>query len=91
VRASRSEESLLLEVCDTGPGFGLAKAHNGTRGLGLETTRARLEQLYGSKQRLECVDLEDGGAAVRISMPLRVPPDASPPAESMESTLASKG
>jgi len=91
VRASRSEQSLLLEVCDTGPGFGLAKADNGPRGLGLGTTRARLEQLYGSKQRLECVDLEDGGAAVRISMPLRVPPHASPTAESMESTLAKQG
>src|SRR5262245_55166845 len=71
VRASRSGDLLLLEVSDTGPGFRSAESEGGARGLGLATTRARLEQLYGSDQRLECVDLPEGGASVHLSLPLR--------------------
>jgi two-component system LytT family sensor kinase len=73
IHASREEESLLLEVTDTGPGFGGTKC-DGARGLGLATTRARLKQLYGSDQRLECSDLPEGGASVKISLPLRSVP-----------------
>jgi two-component system, LytTR family, sensor kinase len=77
VRAMRHDDSLLLEVSDTGPGFRAGECNRGARGLGLATTRARLEQLYGSKQRVECVDLPEGGASVRIFLPLR---DAAYPA-----------
>lgn len=73
IHASRLGELLLLEVTDTGPGFGGTKC-DGARGLGLATTRARLEQLYGSEQRLECMDLPEGGASVKISLPLRSVP-----------------
>jgi sensor histidine kinase YesM len=71
VRATRHDDSLLLEVSDTGPGFRVSESHRGDRGLGLATTRARLEQLYGSRQRVECVDLPEGGASVRIFLPLQ--------------------
>jgi len=71
VRAMRHDDSLLLEVSDTGPGFRAGECNRGDRGLGLATTRARLEQLYGSKQRVECVDLPEGGASVRIFLPLQ--------------------
>src|SRR5262249_58184417 len=71
VRASRQHNSLLLEVSDTGPGFRCTEREGGARGLGLATTRARLEQLYGSEQRLECVDLPEGGASLPGSLPLK--------------------
>jgi len=71
IRASRREDSLLLEVSDTGPGFRITDQAN-ARGLGLATTRARLEQLYGSHQGLECVDLQEGGASVRVFLPFRI-------------------
>jgi two-component system, LytTR family, sensor kinase len=87
VRASRQENSLLLEVSDTGPGFRSAESEGGERGLGLATTRARLEQLYGSDQRLECVDLPEGGASVRLSLPLRTAPPANRSSESVETLL----
>ena len=76
VRASRSGKSLLLEVSDTGPGFGRSGRDIGARGLGLATIRARLEQLYGSDQRMECIDLPEGGASVRLSLPLRRLPES---------------
>jgi signal transduction histidine kinase len=72
VRAGRREDTLLIEVSDTGPGFGNSGQGAGSRGLGLATTRARLEQLYGSRQRLECVDLPEGGASVRLLVPFRL-------------------
>jgi two-component system LytT family sensor kinase len=71
VEAGICENWLLLEVSDTGPGFRSSERDSGARGLGLATTRARLEQLYGSQQRLECVDLPDRGASVRVFLPLR--------------------
>jgi len=87
VRASRQENSLLLEVSDTGPGFRSAESEGAARGLGLATTRARLEQLYGSDQRLECVDLPEGGAAVRLSLPLRTAPPANRSGEPLETLI----
>src|SRR5215471_2069047 len=87
VRASRQENSLLLEVSDTGPGFGSAESEGAARGLGLATTRARLEQLYGSDQRLECVDLPEGGASVRLSLPLRTAPPANRSGEPIETLI----
>jgi len=87
VRASRQENSLLLEVSDTGPGFRSAESEGAARGLGLATTRARLEQLYGSDQRLECVDLPEGGASVRLSLPLRTAPPANRSGEPLETLI----
>jgi two-component system, LytTR family, sensor kinase len=87
VSASRQENSLLLEVSDTGPGFRSAESEGAARGLGLATTRARLEQLYGSDQRLECVDLPEGGASVRLSLPLRTAPPANRSGEPLETLI----
>jgi two-component system, LytTR family, sensor kinase len=87
VRASCQENSLLLEVSDTGPGFRCAESEGGARGLGLATTRARLEQLYGSYQRLECVDLPEGGASVRLFLPLRTAPPANGSGEPLDTLI----
>ena len=51
VRSRREDRMLVLEVRDDGPGLasGAAAKENG---VGVSSTRARLEQLYGSAQRV---------------------------------------
>jgi sensor histidine kinase YesM len=70
IRASREESKLRLEVRDSGPGFGAADTRRG-EGIGLVNTRARLQQLYATEQRIDCVDLIEGGASVVIAIPFR--------------------
>ena len=41
-------------------------------GIGLVNTRARLQQLYGSEQRIDCFDAIGGGACVAIWIPFRM-------------------
>jgi signal transduction histidine kinase len=67
--AARDGATLRLEVRDRGPGFGARRAREG---IGLANTRARLAELYGAAQSLECVDDPAGGAIVRVRIPYRV-------------------
>jgi two-component system, LytTR family, sensor kinase len=70
ISAARDGSSLRLEVRDTGPGF--VSTDSGRReGIGLVNTRARLQQLYGSEQRIDCFDAIGGGACVAIWIPFR--------------------
>jgi two-component system LytT family sensor kinase len=65
ITARRDGEFLALEVRDNGPGLARAEP---TPGIGLANTRARLQRLYGERQRFE---LEAGnGLAVRLRIPL---------------------
>jgi len=48
------------------------------RGVGLRNTRARLEQLYGTKGQLIFRSLARGGAVVLISVPVRLNTQAAP-------------
>jgi two-component system, LytTR family, sensor kinase len=66
VSAVRNNGSLVIEVRDTGPGFRSADTH---AGIGLTNTRARLEQLYGSRYLFEYGSRLEGGASVLISIP----------------------
>jgi two-component system, LytTR family, sensor kinase len=72
-------EWLELRVLDTGPGVEAAAASDGN-GVGLANTRARLEQLYGSRQQLTLSDRDEGGACATVRLPLRQyegePPEA---------------
>jgi sensor histidine kinase YesM len=63
-------EWLELRVLDTGPGVDSTPARDGT-GVGLSNTRARLEQLYGSRQELTLVSRQGGGACATVRVPLR--------------------
>lgn len=76
IRARRVGESLVVEVCDNGPGFG----RGGLRpdGIGLANTRARLAGLYGGDDRLQCGDRPGGGAWVRVTLPYRALPVPTP-------------
>jgi two-component system LytT family sensor kinase len=69
IRARREEQSLLLEVRDTGPG--MAQGADRLRGIGLSNTSARLQRLYGDRQKLEL--LGDDGLRVTVRIPYSTP------------------
>ncbi len=71
VSAVRNNGSLVIEVRDTGPGF---RSSDLPAGIGLANTRARLEQLYGSRYLFEYGSRPEGGASVRISIPFHERP-----------------
>ena len=61
-------DRLVLEVDDTGPG--IAGGAGAIReNVGLRTTRARLEQMYGARQELRLDSLQPHGARARVVIP----------------------
>ena len=73
--ACRHNDSLRLEVSDTGPGL-LAKSSSvEENGVGLSNVRARLERLYGSNFSLEMTNGPSQGLTVTLQIPFR--PDES--------------
>jgi two-component sensor histidine kinase len=63
-------KTLELEIRDDGVGI----KHDGPtvrKGVGLSNIKSRLEQLYGDAHRFDLRAHPDGGAAVRIVLPLR--------------------
>jgi signal transduction histidine kinase len=69
LRARRENGALSLEVEDNGPG--LPKVGSLRPGVGLDTTRRRLEQLYGDRQRLSFDPGAEGGLRVGVAIPYR--------------------
>lgn len=69
VRAGQEDHILRIEVEDNGPGFHARDGHR--EGVGLRSTRARIEHLYHEAGRLELASGESGGALVRIEIPVR--------------------
>jgi LytS/YehU family sensor histidine kinase len=65
VSAKREGEALRLEVRDNGGGL------NGSvvEGVGLSNTRARLKQLYGTRQTFTLADAPGGGVVVTATLP----------------------
>jgi signal transduction histidine kinase len=70
VRAVRDDGDLVLTVRDNGRG----PANPVREGVGLTNTRARLTQLYGSRQQLTLTADEGGGALVEIRLPYHTTP-----------------
>jgi two-component system LytT family sensor kinase len=70
VRAGRVNGSLELAVLDDGPGVEVPGTPQGN-GIGLSTTRARLEGLYGDQGQLLLEPRPEGGLAVVVRIPLR--------------------
>jgi two-component system, LytTR family, sensor kinase len=66
VAARRRNDMLELQVCDNGPGI---PAGEMTEGIGLGNTRARLQQLYGDRGRLDICNGESGGLRVTLTIP----------------------
>ena len=65
IRARREDQALLLEIRDTGPG--MAQAFDRREGIGLSNTSARLQRLYGDRQKLELTG--DDGLVVIVRIP----------------------
>jgi LytS/YehU family sensor histidine kinase len=71
VSARADGPMLWMQVRDTGAGLSEDALTALQKGIGLSNTRARLECLYGSRQRFEFSNAQ-GGLTVRIVIPLRV-------------------
>ena len=72
VAVARDDGRLRVAVRDDGPGLARrSRARRDGSGVGLANTRARLEQLYGDRQRFAVGDHPDGGALVEFTIPLR--------------------
>lgn len=69
--ARREAGSLDLRVRDNGPGLGLSNLSLSNAGVGLTTTRERLQKLYGSHQSFEIGNAPEGGADVHVRLPFR--------------------
>jgi two-component system LytT family sensor kinase len=62
---------LLLEVIDDGPGMSTPNGRSsGRRGVGIENTRERLLELYGSKQSFGLGTTDPHGLTIHIRIPL---------------------
>ncbi|MFP2904973.1 sensor histidine kinase [Pyxidicoccus sp. 3LFB2] len=71
VRAARSGERLSVEVRDDGVGPPAAGLEGLREGIGLGSTRARLEKLYGAAQVLTLEANAPRGFTVSLSLPYR--------------------
>jgi len=69
LRARREGGKLVLEVADTGAGFGEATAG----GLGLTNIRERLRLAHGGEARLAVRENTPQGTIVAIEIPLPAP------------------
>lgn len=74
VAAARDKGVLRLSVtndADAARVDAAADGSNGTNGVGLGNTRARLQQLYAGEHRLEAGQTDQGGFRVDIELPFR--------------------
>jgi sensor histidine kinase YesM len=70
IRARRDDGALELEVTDNGPGSEAGAEEARREGIGLASTRERLRELYGSRQRLSLEGVPGGGTRVVVRVPL---------------------
>lgn len=75
ISARREGETLCLEVRDNGGGLVEDGSEPSARGVGITTTRARLEQLYGPAHHFEICNAPEGGARVKVVLPFRTGDD----------------
>lgn len=69
IKASRTGSWLVVEVVDDGTG--LKRDQELREGVGLATTRERLERMYGSEHEFTLASVESGGCVARIRIPYR--------------------
>ncbi len=62
---------LVLDVLDNGPGLAGGDGAAGAPGVGVATTRERLDRLFGADASLDLADRPDGpGVRARVTLPL---------------------
>jgi len=71
ISARRDGDTLRLDVHDNGDGLSEDGSGPPAHGMGISTTRARLDQLYGSAHRFEIRNDPEGGARVKLVLPFR--------------------
>ena len=73
VHSRRDGEWLVLEIRDNGAG--LAPGERPRDGVGLTTTKARLDRLYGAYHELTLANRDEGGFVARIRIPFQLSTD----------------
>ena len=68
ITSKRMNDELQIKIEDNGPGM----PREMREGIGIVTTRERLDHLYGSSARLEWINQSDGGAAVTLRIPFHL-------------------
>ncbi|HYL64308.1 MAG TPA: histidine kinase [Candidatus Methylomirabilis sp.] len=68
VTAKREDGNLILAVKDDGPGM---PAKNTKEGVGISSTRTRLDRLYGQRHGFSLQNGERGGLTVTLSLPFQ--------------------
>jgi two-component system LytT family sensor kinase len=71
IASKRQAGQLQIEISDNGPGLS-KKGTVPSTGLGLRITRERLESLYGQDQKLDLLNLPDGGTMAHVRIPFRL-------------------
>jgi sensor histidine kinase YesM len=71
IAAAIANGELLLSVADNGVGLPLESETRIKNGLGLSSTRERLERMYPDRHRFSIRTVEGGGTEVRIAIPLQ--------------------
>lgn len=67
LRSTRQGDNLVLSVSDNGGGMPAGGFKR--EGIGLGNSRARLNELYGDRQRFELTNQPEGGLCVRLTIP----------------------
>lgn len=70
IRADCKNDRLILEVRDDGPGISPDRIPKD--GVGISSTRARLERLYGAAHQFELRNAAEGGLVVTLAIPFRL-------------------
>lgn len=69
IAALRDGDRLRLTIEDNGPGIIAGKNASSESGIGLSNTMARLQHLYGTRQRLDIANRAEGGLRLIIEVP----------------------
>jgi hypothetical protein len=90
VTARRVGDKLAISILDNGVGVRARRSRERSRGsgLGLTNTTTRLIHLYGEHHEFDCGPREDGGYAVRITIPFKL--GRLSPSRNSESRLSDK-
>jgi hypothetical protein len=74
VAARRREDALEIRIADDGAGV----TEPPIDGVGLASTRARLERLYGARHRFDLRNRKEGGAEAVVEIPFHTAPEGPP-------------
>jgi two-component sensor histidine kinase len=87
IESQRLGDRISICIRDNGPGLCSPSASRANFGIGLSTTRARLEFLYGSDHSLQLDSLPEGGLQARIVIPYQ-PATAAPEVSPLPLTVS---